>query len=376
MDNKFADEKSSEIEETLENKVFIEQKTDKVQNDNASVDVSKNNLADADEVDISNALIEINSNQIKNLIYTIRGEKVMLDSDLAKLYQVQTKVLNQAVKRNIKRFPDEFMFRLTNDDIALVRSQNVTSPENKLFKGQEGGRRYLPYCFTEQGIAMLSAILKSDVAIEVSIKIMKAFVEMRNFLIDNRDMFSRLNSLELNQLKHQLNTETRLDKFELKQSENSKKLVKVGEKIEQVFDYIAENKEVKQKIFFDGQIYDAFSLLTSIVKKANKSIILIDNYVDTVTLDILSKRKEGVNINIYTSKKSKLTDTEIDKFNKQYGSLIRSYIETFHDRFMILDESICYHIGASIKDAGNKSFATSKIEDKQNIKDILKRLQN
>ncbi len=326
-----------------------------------------------------NSLVEINSNQIKDLIYTIRGKKVMLDSDLARLYQVQTKVLNQAVKRNSKRFPDEFMFRLTNDDIDLVRSQNVTSPENNLFKGQEGGRRYLPYCFTEQGIAMLSAVLKSDVAVEVSIKIMNTFVEMRHFLLDNKDMFARINNLELNQLTYQHKIDTKFDKFEITQLEYQKitneKLKQVDKKFEQVFDYIAETKEVSQKIFFDGQIYDAFSLLASIVKKANESIIIIDNYVDTVTLDILSKRQEKVKIDIYTSKKAKLTDTEIEKFNSQYGNLTRTYIETFHDRFMIIDKTICYHIGASIKDAGNKSFAISKIQDKQNISDILKRLK-
>ncbi len=245
------------------------------------------------------------------------------------------------------------MFRLTNDEIDLVRSQNVTSPENNLFKGQEGGRRYLPYCFTEQGIAMLSSVLKSDIAIEVSIKIMKTFVEMRKFLLNNQELFARLDKVEFRQIAYQKSTD---------------------EKFEKVFDYISENKEVSQKIFFDGQIYDAFSLLIDIVKKAKNNIILIDNYVDKITLDILSKRLDGVNINIYTSKKSRLTEIEVKKFNSQYKSLTVKNIETFHDRFIILDEAICYHIGASIKDAGNKSFGITKIEDKQTIKDILLRL--
>ncbi len=203
---------------------------------------------------------------------------------------------------------------------------------------------------------MLSAILRSDTAIDVSIKIMDAFVEMRKFLINNQALFSRL------------------DKVELKQLETSKRLDETEQKFEKVFDYIAETKEVSQKVFFNGQIYDAYSLLASIVKKANKSIILIDNFVDTITLDILSKRQENVGIYIYTSKKSKLNNTEIAKFNKQYGNLTRTYIETFHDRFIILDEIKCYHIGTSIKDAGNKSFAITKIEDNETVKHILNRL--
>ncbi len=299
-------------------------------------------------------LPELNSNQIRKLIYTIRGEKVMLDSDLAMLYQVQTKVLNQAVKRNIKRFPKEFMFRLSLEDIDLVRSQNVTSPEGKLFKGQKGGRRYLPYVFTEQGIAMLSAVLKSDVAIDVSIKIMKAFVEIRNFLVNNQKLFSRLDKVELKQLEYQKNTD---------------------EKIEKIFNYIAKNKEISQKVFFDGQIYDAYSLLVSIIQQASENIVLIDNFVDTITLDILSKKQDNVEIDIYTSKKARLNNTEIKKFNLQYGGLSKKIVNNFHDRFIILDHRICYHIGTSIKDAGNKSFAINKIEDNTTIMHILDRLK-
>ncbi len=314
--------------------------------DNNFVDKIQNNSTDESS---SNCLVEINSSEIKNLIYTIRGEQVMLDSDLAILYGVSTKRLNEQVKRNNDRFPEKFMFRLTDDEYSNLKSQFATSSSHNNY----GGRRYNPYVFNQQGIAMLSAVLKSAVAVKVSIKIMDAFVEMRKFLVHNGEIFSRLDRVELQQLKYQKMTD---------------------EKFQKVFDYIAENKEVKQKIFFDGQIYDAFSLLVSIVKKANKSIILIDNYVDTITLDILSKRRERVKIDIYTSKKSKLTNTEIEKFNKQYAYLTRSYIDTFHDRFIIIDESTCYHIGASIKDAGNKSFAISKIEDKQMIKGILTRV--
>ncbi len=297
---------------------------------------------------MDNKLVDINSNQIRNLIHTIRGQQVMLDRDLAVLYQVENRALKQAVKRNIEKFPNDFMFILTDDEIELMVSQNVIPSKQHL-----GGSK--PYMFTESGIAMLSSVLKSEIATKVSIAIMRTFVEMRRFLVNNQELFSRLDRVELKQLEYQKTTD---------------------EKFEKVFDYIAETKEVSQKIFFDGQIYDAFSLLSSIVKKANNNIILIDNYVDTVTLDILSKRQDGVKIDIYTSKKSKLTATDIQKFNKQYGNLTKTYIDTFRDRFMILDESICYHIGSSIKDAGNKSFAISKIEDKQNINDILNRLKS
>ncbi len=298
-------------------------------------------------------ILTTHTHHIQDLIYTIRGQQVMLDSDLAVLYQVQTKVLNQAVKRNIDRFPEDFMFQLDQNDIDLVRSQIVTSPESNLFQGQDGGRRYKPYVFTQEGIAMLSSILRSKIAAEVSISIMRTFVEMRKFLITNQALFTRLDEVEHKQLEYQKSTD---------------------EKFEQVFDYIAANKEVLQKVFFNGQIYDAFTLLIELVKQANTKIILIDNYVDTGTLNILSKRKDSVSIEIYTLPRTQLTQHDIDTFNAQYTGLTVKNIQTFHDRFMILDDSICYHIGASIKDAGKKSFAISKIEDQQVVMDILTRL--
>ncbi len=182
-----------------------------------------------------NSIIIAEDKNIQNMIYTFRGKQVMVDSDLAKLYQVETRVFNQAVKRNLNRFPEYFRFQLTEEEFKNLRSQIVISSESNT----HGGRRYMPYVFTEQGIAMLSAVLKSDIAIEVSIKIMNSFVEMRNFLISNKEMFARL------------------DRIELKQLETDKKL-------EEIFNYIDANKEVKQNIFFDGQIYDAFSFIKSL----------------------------------------------------------------------------------------------------------------
>ncbi len=193
---------------------------------------------------------------------------------------------------------------------------------------------------------MLATVLKGEVAEKQSIFIMRSFREMRSFMTNNHELFSRLNRVELKQLE-------------------------TDKKFEEVFAFMSENKEVSQKIFFNGQIYDAFSLLVDIVKKADKTIVLIDNYIGVDTLNILAKKKEGVKVGIYTKKKSNLTKSDIEKFNMQYKNLTVRTLDAFHDRFLILDSSICYHIGASLKDAGKKSFAVSKIEDEKIIEDIL-----
>ena len=292
-------------------------------------------------------LVIVDNIEIQNMIYSVRGKQVMLDSDLAQLYHVETKVFNQAVKRNINRFPEHFRFQLTESEFKNLRSQIVTSREND---STHGGRRYMPYVFTEQGIAMLSAVLKSDVAVEVSIKIMNSFVEMRNFLLSNREMFARL------------------DRVELKQLETDKKL-------EEVFNYIATNTEVKQNIFFDGQIYDAFSFIIGLIKKAKKEIILIDNYVDINTLNILCKKNKGVDIIIATAGKGNLSTKDINKFNAQYPKLSVKTTTDFHDRFLIIDKMEVYHIGASIKDAGKKSFGITKIEDKNLIQGLVNKVR-
>ena len=291
-------------------------------------------------------IVIVDNIEIQNLIYTIRGKQVMVDSDLATLYQVTTKRLNEQVRRNKNRFPSEFMFRLTAEEYEYLRSQNATSSEDNA----HGGRRYMPYVFTEQGIAMLSAVLKSDIAVEVSVKIMNSFVEMRNFLLSNREMFARL------------------DRVELKQLETDKKL-------EEVFNYIGTNTEVKQNIFFDGQIYDAFSFIVGLVKKAKKEIILIDNYVDVNTLNILCKKNKGVDVVITTAGKGNLSTKDITKFNAQYPKLSVKTNTDFHDRFLIIDKAEVYHIGASIKDAGKKSFGITKIEDKDLINSLLNKVR-
>ena len=312
------------------------------------------NIGDVDLSDNINVPVMVDSTEerIENLIHYVRGQQVMIDSDLALLYNVETKRLNESVKRNAKRFPESFCFQLTEDEYADLRSQIATS--NTENTSSKGGRRYLPYVFTEQGIAMLSAVLRSDEAIQVSVNIMNAFVKMRRFLAENALMFDKLNSLELKQLEYQ----------------------KVSnEKFDQIFAYISEHEEVGQKIFFDGQIYDAFSLLVSLVGKAEKSIVLIDNYVDVGTLNILAKKKDGVDVTIYTVRRTRLASQDIANFNSQYPTLTVNYTGVFHDRFLIIDEETAYHIGASIKDAGKKCFGISRMEDVGIISDILQRLE-
>ena len=287
-------------------------------------------------------LVIVHNKEIQSMIYTFRGRQVMLDSDLAMLYKVETKYLNRQRNRNAERFPEDFCFQLSKEEYEILRCQNVTSKN----ENGSGGRRYLPYVFTEQGIAMLSSVLKSEVAAKASINIMRAFVEMRKFLISNNEMFARLYRVELKQLE-------------------------TDKKLEEVFDYIATTKEVKQKIFFNGQIYDAFSLMVEIVEKAEKELILIDNYVDVNTLNILSKKKDGVNVLIVTSGNGNLTDKDVAKFNSQYPKLAVKISNDFHDRFFIIDRNEVYHIGASIKDAGKKSFGITKLDVEDLTKSLL-----
>jgi len=290
---------------------------------------------------------------IKGLIYVVRNQQVMLDSDLAMLYHVETGALNQAVKRNVQRFPERFRFQLTEDEYANLISQIVISSlENN---DRHGGRRKLPYVFTEQGIAMLAALLRSDIAILTSINIMDTFVEMRKFIGNNALLFDRLNNVELEQREYQTHT---------------------NERFEQIFNYISDKKESSQKIFFDGQIYDAFGLLIKLIQKANDKIILIDGYVDIGTLNLLSKKNERVVTTVYTHRKTNLNELDINNFNVQYPFLEVKYTESFHDRFLIIDDKQAYHIGASLKDAGKKCFAINLIEDSRIVSEILKRLKD
>ena len=309
--------------------------------------------------------------EIQNLIYTIRGKQVMLDSDVASLYHYETKFINLAVKRNKERFPEEFCFQLTESELENLRSQiapsNSKSENNWLQfatsstkeetqrvtsslqdeNNKHRGKKYLPYVFTEQGIAMLSGVLRNKIAVQVSVNIMNAFVKMRHFLKDNGQLFERVTTLEYQQI------------------ENNKKF-------NLVFDKLQEKQIENQRIFYDGQIYDAYSLIIDIIKRAESKITIIDNYIDDSVLKMLSKKKENVEVVILSSNKSNIQNIDIQKFNKQYPTLKVAKTDKFHDRFIILDEKELYHIGASIKDLGKKCFAINRIENNDITKVIEK----
>ncbi len=297
------------------------------------------------EVDV----IECDIDNIKKLIYTIRGHQVMLDSDVAILYHYETKRINETVRRNKERFPINFCFQLTEDETENLRSQIATS---SLEKENYGGRRTLPYVFTEQGIAMLSGLLKNEIAIQVSINIMNAFVEMRKFLVTNGQVFERLSNVEYKLL------------------EQDRMLSDHEKNFEKVFDELQKNKKEKfsQKIFFDGQIYDSYSLIIDIIKAAKNKILIIDNYIDDNILKMLAKKNKDVEVVILTSQNSNISKLDITKFNKQYPSLKIAYTNKFHDRFIVIDNKEIYHCGASLKDLGKKCFAISKMNDIEYIR--------
>jgi len=274
----------------------------------------------------------IGQKEIEGLIHTIRGNQVMLDSDLASLYEVETKNLNKAVKRNLDRFPDKFCFQLTDDEFENLRFQFGTSSLNY------GGRRYLPFVFTEQGIAMLSAILRSAIAVKVSIEIMNAFVEMRRMLVSNATLLQRLDKIEIKQLQ-------------------------ADQKFEQIFKALDSGKLQSEKgIFYNGQIFDAYKFVSDIIRSAENSVILLDNYVDDTVLTLLGKRKENVTAKIYTKGIGKQLQLDVQRYNSQYPPIeVESFTDT-HDRFLIIDNTELYHIGASLKDLGKKWFAFSRMD--------------
>ena len=274
----------------------------------------------------------LNEQSIKDKISTINGLQIILDSDLATLYQVETKVFNQAVKRNIKRFPSTFRFQLTENEYINLRSHNVTSSKH-------GGRRYLPYAFTEQGVSMLSAILKSDTAIYISIKIIEEFVNMRKFISSNSLMFERFERIE-------------------------KKLSFHDDNFDKLFNAIeGQSIQPTHGIFYDGEVFDAYVFIAGIIKNAKKSIKLIDDYIDETVLTLFSKNKK-IKVTIYTSMISKQLKLDIDKYNSQYCPIEIVTFKNSHDRFLIIDENAIYHIGASLKDLGKKWFGFSKMDSK------------
>ena len=267
--------------------------------------------------------------QIESLIYVIRNQHVILDRDLAVLYGVETRVLNQAVKRNIERFPEDFRFRLTKEE--CLKSQIVTLKE-----AQGHHLKYLPFVFTENGVAMLSGVLKTQTAIEVNIRIMRAFTAMRNFLMNNASIFQRMERIEMKQ-------------------------IKTDEKVDAILDKLNNEVEPKQGVFFNGQIFDAYAFIAQLIREAKTRIVIIDNYIDESVLIQLSKRKPDVIVDIYDGKISSQLQQDVARHNAQYpGVTLHSY-DKAHDRFLIIDEEV-YHIGHSLKDLGKKMFGFSKME--------------
>ena len=287
------------------------------------------------------------SNFIESKIHYIRHLQVIIDKDLAELYDVSTKALNQAVKRNIERFPSEFMFQLNSYEFDSLRSQIVTS-------NQKGGRRYLPYAFTEQGVAMLSAVLRSDRAVRISIQIINAFIQMRRFLSGRSNIYNKINLIESDLKSYQQETDFKLN---------------------QIFDIINQNKLIPNYgIFYEGQIFDAYKFVVDIIKSAKKSITLIDNYVDETILYLFAKNADLDRIRIFTKILKKDLKKDIEKYNSQYQNLEIYEFELSHDRFLIIDEQYIYHIGASIKDLGKRWFAFSKMDNK--VINIVEKIDN
>ena len=302
---------------------------------------------------------------IKQKIFTIRGKQVMIDRDLAKLYCVETKVLNKAVKRNIERFPKDFMFQLNENEVNAMGSQIATSKNrtlkpkiqqynedfsrsqivtlDKIKQGQN--IKYLPYAFTEQGVAMLSSVLRSQKAIEINIQIIRAFIEMREYISKNLELFQRLDKVE-------------------------NKLLTYDKNFEQIFNALEDKTLPNKGIFFEGQVFDAYKFVSELIKSAKESIILIDNYVDETVLTLFEKRNENVKVVIY-SNLTKQLELDLKKFNSQYERIEIKQFNKSHDRFLIIDNQV-YHFGASLKDLGKKWFAFSKF-DKEAIK-VLEKL--
>lgn len=285
----------------------------------------------------------VSTNDIERKILNIRNLQVILDKDLAFFYEVKPIRHREQLKRNPNRFPSDFVFQLTKNEVDYLVSQNAIPSIQSL-----GG--YLPYAFTEQGVAAVSAVLKSEKAAEVSINIIRTFVAMRKFILTNAQVFQRLESLEIKQIGNDKN-------------------------FERIFNALDQNKGVKtQGIFFDGQIYDAYSFVVDLIRKAEKEIVLIDGYVDNDVLDMLSKKQTNVSVILYTLPNANINKTDIKKFNAQYPTLTDNRTAKVHDRYLIIDNNELYTIGASLKDLGKKCFSFTKMEEKGLITELLNRL--
>lgn len=311
-------------------------------------------MEDSGEKTAKQTVMAAETGMSNTMIYTIRNTEVILDSDLAALYGTPTKVFNQAVNRNTERFPETFRFQLTQDEFDYLRSQNVTSsPRRKENLGANifysnysnsnfhGGRRHLPYVFTEQGVAMLSAVLRSESAIKTSVQIINAFVTLRRRLMMNDGLVQRMDILEQRQLTHE---------------------IKINERMDEIFDALEGKSRIpEQGVFFEGQVFDAYVFINDLIRQAEKSIVLLDNYVNDSTLQQLAKRKDGVTAVILAKSLTKSFMQDLKKHNDQYPQIEIGQFSHSHDRFLIIDSEHVYHIGASLKDLGKKMFAFSKM---------------
>lgn len=306
---------------------------------------------------------------IRSRIFTVRGVQVMLDRDLAELYAVPTKVLNQAVKRNVERFPERFMFQLGKDDIANLRSQIVISSLETSLRSQivtlnkvQGQHlKYMPHAFTEQGIAMLSAVLKSDTAIAVSVRIMDAFVAMRRALVTVAPLWERIEATDRRQIADQMRNDANQAKNE--------------ERFKFILDAMRDKTFPPQKVFYDGQIYDAFDQMKKFVRMANAELIVIDPYFDDSVLPLIAQKRPGVSVLVVKNRRKDLLHAvDVAKFNAQHGNTLTvKESSNFHDRFLVIDKTTLIHVGASLNYLGKKCFAFASL-DKSNIPDILARI--
>lgn len=281
--------------------------------------------------------VKLANSEIASKIVMLRDVQVMIDRDIAELYEIETKVLKQSVKRNIERFPEAFCFELDKEEFENWRSQFVTS------KSDRQGLRYAPFAFTEQGVAMLSAVLRSEKAIKVSIEIMNAFVQMRHYLHRNSNLIGRLTTVE-----NKVDT----------------KFKTIDENFSKIFKELDSSpKKAKEGVFFKGQIFDAYAFFQDIIKSAKKEIVLIDGYVDLSILERFKAKQKNVSVKIYTDPRAELKQIDVDKFNEQYPTAALDYTKKMHDRFLIIDNKELYHIGASLKDLGKACFAFEKMDE-------------
>ena len=289
------------------------------------------------------SLFSSESKNIEDCIYTIRGEQVMLDSDVAYFFGIETKNLNKQMKRNVNRFPDDFCFQLNSNEFKNLRFQNATS--------NYGGRRYLPYVYTEEGIIALAGVIKSDVASKMSVEIARKFIQMRKFILENGDTLLALAKLQNRQIEF----------------EN-----KTNQKFDEILMSISKADLPKQALFYAGQFYDAYEYVSDIIRRANNSIVLIDPYCDSKALTYLKNKKPNVQVLVVTSNPSKIEMEELNKFKSQYGEIVIKQLDNNHDRYLIVDNEECYNLGASLNYLGKKSFSIIKNDDINIIKELLK----